>query len=133
MRPVRLPGTEKKRQKYGAKPQRIDGQHFASQREAKQWFTLKMRERIGEIRNLRPQPRFLLMAAVLGPDALDNINRPIIGMRAVGEYRADATYEERHGAEWARIVEDTKGHRTQVYLLKRRMFEAQYDMQIREV
>lgn len=44
-------------------------------------------------------------------------------------YRADFTYL----ADGQLVVEDAKGHRTEMYLLKRKWLEAEYGITVREV
>jgi hypothetical protein len=125
--------------KYGAVATVIDGHRFPSKREAKRYGELKLLERAGEIRDLRLQPRFPL--CVPGSDLT-----PI----EIGVYIADFAYEQRTvrgikprfpgrtksaslSVEWNDVIEDSKGFRTPVYRLKKRMVEAQYDIQITEV
>ena len=90
--------------KYRNVPTTIDGQWFASKREAAYWQGLKARAHNGEITNLQRQVSF-----------------PIWGVRADGErqyvceYVADFCYDE-HGV---RHVVDAKGYRgDKVYRLK---------------
>jgi hypothetical protein len=82
----------------------------------------------GEIRNLRRQVSFALQC------------RNVVGLlETVTRYTADFTYQERvrtsSGPTWAAVVEDVKpkgGLREDSYLLKKKWFEAQYGMPIRE-
>jgi hypothetical protein len=53
----------------------------------------------------------------------------------IGEYRADFRYEEltETGGRWDDTVEDVKGMKTALYRWKKKHFEAQYGIQIREI
>jgi hypothetical protein len=116
--------------KYHAKPTTIDGIRFDSQKEARRYQELKLLERAGEIRNLERQPEFDLNVV----QRSDDYNYS----KKVGVWRGDFRYEERRYTaakreRWDVIVEDVKGFKTPVYRLKKRMVEAQYGIQIREV
>ena len=126
-----------RRSKYGAKPTTVDGIRFASQREAARYSELRLLEKAGEIRGLLLQPRFELRAALTLAD-ISRERDPVL----VGYYVGDFAYEERaapRGAplalrrEWRPVVEDAKGFRTPLYRWKKKHFEAQYGIQIREV
>jgi hypothetical protein len=99
--------------KYGAIKTEIDGVIFASKREAKRYSELKLAERNGDISNLELQPKFPL----------------IVNGKKIATYIADFRYTE-HGQV---VIEDAKGFRTAVYRLKKKMVEAQYDVEIIEV
>jgi hypothetical protein len=47
-------------------------------------------------------------------------------------YRADFTYYELEGGEWFYVVEDSKGHKTEIYENKKRLMKAIYGIEIRE-
>lgn len=99
--------------KYGAKKVEQDGVVYDSKKEAKRAAVLKEWERFGIITGLRQQVDFELQ-----PGYTNNRGqkiRPII-------YRADFVYQR----EGKLIVEDTKGFRTDVYKLKKKLFEYQY-------
>jgi hypothetical protein len=100
--------------KYGARKTVVDGITFDSAREAKRYGELKLLERAGQITHLELQPKFPL----------------IVNGRKVAEYRADFSYLEIGGAS---VVEDVKGVRTPVYVLKAKLVEALYGFQVREV
>ena len=108
-----------KRSKYNAKKTTIDGITFDSKKESERYAELKLLERAGEINNLRLQPRF-----VLQPAFEKNGKR----YRKI-EYVADFAYEE--GGKT--VVEDVKGMKTDVYKIKKKMFEYAYDMELREI
>jgi len=127
------------RSKYGAKRVTVDGFNFDSKREAARYRELDLRQRAGDIRRLRLQPHYTLFVPVLHQLALRDVNAvaATTERRAVCEYVADFEYEESDrgygGVSWALVIEDAKGVRTDIYKLKRRMFESQYDIQIKEI
>jgi uncharacterized protein DUF1064 len=76
---------------------------FDSQRELKRWGELKLLERAGQIKNLQRQVQFELV--------------PKSGGFRATYYVADFVYEEKGKT----IVEDSKGFRDRVYMLKRKL------------
>lgn len=111
--------------KYRAKPVTIDGIRFASKREANRYSELRLLEKAGVIRNLELQPKFALM--------IDG--RPIL-IRSKGypngraaSFKADFAYFEDN----RRVIEDSKGVRTEAYALRRAVVEAIYGIRIDEV
>lgn len=108
--------------KYKNKKITIDGITFDSQLEANRYCELKLLFKAGEISQLRLQPEFELIPA----------------FRKNGKtyrktvYRADFMYFDKKTGKY--IVEDTKGFKTEIYKLKRKLFEHQYpDLTITEV
>ena len=99
--------------KYSAIKTEVDGFIFASKREAKRYSELKLAERNGDISNLELQPKFPL----------------IVNGKKVATYIADFRYTERGEV----VIEDSKGFRTAIYRLKKKMVEAQYGVEIIEV
>lgn len=95
-----------RRHKYNAVPTTVDGIRFASKSEATRYAELKLLERAGKIRNLALQPKFPL----------------VVNGIEVAQYWADFKYFE--GNET--VVEDRKGFETDVFKLKRKLFEAIY-------
>lgn len=76
-----------------------------------------MLERGGQISTLEQQPRY------------DFQLNGIKICRYVGDWR----YRERIGKLWGEvIVEDSKGVKTQAYVIKRKLMKAFYDIDIRE-
>lgn len=132
----------KKRSKYGGVKTTVDGITFDSKREAHRYRELKLMQQAGQIRDLRWQPRYTLFALVLASADLRDANAGAIVNRrqAVCEYIGDFEYlapdDEFAEAAWHRVVEDVKSPATrlkEVYRLKRKLFEAQYGVQIREI
>lgn len=104
--------------KYKNKKTTIDGITFASMKEAKRYQELKLLERAGVIKDLELQKEFELQ-----PSYKKN-GRTV---RKIS-YIADFCYYE----NGKYVVEDTKGCKTQVYKLKKKIFEYRYDYEIRE-
>jgi hypothetical protein len=105
-------GKSEKRNKYHAKPTTVDGIWFPSGLEANRYVELRMLERAGVIQNLRRQVSYKLS----------------IGGIEIGSYRADFVYLE-NGKE---IVEDTKGFKTDEYLMKRQLMLIIHGIEILE-
>jgi hypothetical protein len=101
--------------KYGNVPTVIDGVRFASQREARRYVALKLLQRGGRIADLELQPEFVL--AVNG--------------HKVGKYVADFRYLDLDTGR--QVVEDSKGVRTAVYKLKKKIVFALYGVDVQEV
>ncbi len=100
----------------------IDEIRFDSKLEARRYCELKLLQRANEIKNLRRQVTFELQ-----PSYRKN-NKTI---RAIN-YIADFVYYDVKKDKT--IIEDTKGFKTEVYKLKKKMFEYKYpDLEIREV
>jgi hypothetical protein len=133
---ARLVGT--KAHKYRAKRTEVDGIKFASQKEARRYQELKLLERAGDIRNLKLQPRYALCPLVIERADVRDVNLGTASVRRcpVSNYVADFEYEQSDrgygGVKWTLVVEDSKGMKTDVYRLKKRWFEAQYGVAIRE-
>lgn len=103
-----------RRHKYGARKTEVGGILFDSKKEAARYQELRLLEKAGEIHDLRLQVPFELQ-----PKFRKNGKT----WRAV-TYVADFVYLTKEGEE---VIEDVKGMRTDVYRLKRKMFEYQFD------
>lgn len=103
--------------KYHAKKTEADGVVFDSKYEAEVWNKLKMLERIGQIKDLERQKRFILQE--------EYINNKKEKIRPIS-YIADFSYIRTKDNQ--KIVMDTKSSatRTPVYLIKKKMFEYKY-------
>jgi hypothetical protein len=88
------------------------GHVFDSGREGRRWCDLKTRERLGLITNLERQVPFELHKEGV----------------VISVYVADFTYHE----DGRPVVEDAKGCRTREYLRKRKLFQREYHLAIRE-
>ena len=109
----------------GGKPIR-----FPSQREARRFDQLMLQLRAGMIRNLKLQQCYTLQAAYITPE----------GERVRGiTYRADFSYERATApdaigeAYWLPVVEDAKGKRTDVYIMKKKLMKERLGISIVEV
>lgn len=99
-----------------------DGIKFDSQKERNHYIGLKMLERAGEIRDLELQKEF-----VLQPSFKKNGKT----YRKIS-YIADFYYFSIKDNKY--IVEDTKGFKTEVYKLKKKIFEYVYkDYELKEI
>jgi hypothetical protein len=112
----------KRRNKYNAQKVRLDGLVFDSKKEAKRYGELRLMEKAGEIKYLRVHPSgFLLHCPAAGWG--------LRGDQVVCEYRPDFTYTQ----GGVMVVEDVKGIKTALYLLKKKWLNLEYGIEIREV
>lgn len=96
----------------------LDGITFASGREAKRYATLKLRERAGDIRELRLQPAF----------------KTFIAGKLFCTYHADFDYRVCATDEY--VVEDVKSSGTAkdaAYRLRKKAAELQYGFTVLEI
>ena len=100
--------------KYHAKKAEFNGIKFDSKHERDRYVELLLLERAKEIMDLKCQVKFPLIA------------RSAYGREIV--YIADFVYYE----DGKLVVEDTKGFRTDVYRLKKRLLAEKYNIVIRE-
>jgi len=98
--------------KYSNKKTMIDGITFMSKKEANRYSELKLLLRAKQISNLVLQPSFELQ---------ESFKKNGKTIRAIN-YIADFQYEENGKI----VVEDVKGVKTQVYLIKKKLFEHKY-------
>lgn len=107
--------------KYRAKRTECDGIVFASKKEAKRYWELRLLERDGTIEELQIQKRYDLHS---------------LGGVKVCSYVADFVYraKQRNLFGWNEelVVEDVKGFRTPLYRLKKKMMKAEYGITILE-
>lgn len=100
--------------KYGNKKVVVDGYTFDSKKEARRYGELKLLVRAGKIKNLELQPKFELIPTIRTEDET---------LRKVS-YIADFKYIDLESGKV--VVEDVKGFKTDVYLLKKRLFLQKY-------
>jgi hypothetical protein len=101
--------------KYGARTVALDGYRFDSQAEAARYAQLLLLLGAGAIRDLRVHPSYLLQEAFRDRDG-----RRVAAVR----YVADFAYIET--VTTVTVVEDVKGARTAVYMLKAKLFRFKY-------
>lgn len=100
----------------GKQDRTLDGILFGSIKEMKFYADLKLMERAGEIKDLKLQPMFVLQEGFINGNG-EKI-RPI-------KYIADFMFwDNKH--ERIRII-DCKGKKTDVYKLKKKMFDFVHD------
>lgn len=102
--------------KYNNTKIRVDGRLFDSKAEAARWQELQLLERAGEIKELERQVEYELIPKQKGERAV--------------KYIADFRYIDHDGKT---VVEDTKGVKTPVYILKRKLMLRVHGIRIREV
>jgi hypothetical protein len=90
--------------KYGNRRTEIDGLTFASKREARRYLDFREQQRAGLIRDLQTQTEIPI----------------VVNGVTVTRYIADFTYTR----DGARVVEDAKGAKTDVYRLKKKLLAA---------
>ena len=107
--------------KYHNKKVKYDGYTFDSIREKNYYIKLKLLEKAGKIKELELQKEFELQPSF----KLNNkTSRKIT-------YRADFTYKTTEDDKLH--VVDVKGFRTDVYRLKKKLFEYKYRIEIEEI
>ena len=117
------PPERPSRSKYGAVKTTRDGITFHSKKEADRWTVLKARQHAKEISGLMRQVPFEL--SVLPRDPL---MATTVGFQRIGTYVADFVYIE----DEARVVEDAKGVKTDMYIWKKKHMLAEHGIQIKE-
>lgn len=100
----------------------IDGHKFDSKKEGRRYTELKLMEQCGLIKNLELQKSFELQPS------FKKYNKTY---RAI-TYKADFYYYDVEREQI--VIEDTKGFRTEVYKIKKKLFEYKYpDYELREL
>lgn len=112
-RAVGISKTEPTKSKYHAQKTEVDGKTFDSKHESRDYLKLKSMEDSGIISNLQTQVSFELQPKYTTKDGRK--------IRSIS-YVADFVYE-RDGVTYA---QDSKGMKTDVYKIKRKMFEYRY-------
>lgn len=122
--------------KYGNRKTVVNGIEFDSRKEAVRYQELRLLERAGKISGLRLQERFILIPSQREASTEVYKSGPQKGRRKPGKllekecsYIADFCYTENGEI----VVEDTKGFRTEVYKIKRKLMLERYGIRIREI
>ena len=106
---------------YSSKYKNKPTNGYASIKESKRAFQLKLMQEAGQIRNLREQVSYLLIPKQEGERACS--------------YVADFVYDEYSkyaDGPWRPVVEDCKGMKTDVYRIKRKLMLFVHKIRIRE-
>ena len=100
----------------------VDGIEFDSKLEARRWQQLNLLQKAGNIKDLRRQIKFELQPSYVKNDkVIKSIN-----------YVADFVYYDLNKRGF--IIEDTKGYKTGIYKLKKKILEYKYpDLEIKEI
>lgn len=109
--------------KYHNKITEVDNIKFSSKREATRYFELKLMLKADLISDLELQPEFELQPKYIK-------NKKII--RAI-KYIADFKYKDEHGNIVIEDVKSSATFKTDVYKLKKKMFEYKYQFTITEI
>ena len=95
-------------------PKRVDGILFQSTKESRRYTELKALQQAGVIRDLEMQPKFKL---------------EVNGVH-ITTYYADFKYWDNERNQ--EVIEDSKGMRTQLYILKKRLMKALLSIEVEE-
>lgn len=124
------------RSKYGSRKQTVSGITFDSRKEARRFQELRLLEQAGQISDLRMQVKYQLIPPQRAPSFEVYKSGPNKGRRKPGKllekecsYIADFVYVQ----DGETVVEDAKGYRTDVYIIKRKLMLERYGIQIKEV
>ncbi len=121
--------------KYGNKKITVDGVTFDSKKEYLRWCELRLLERAGQIADLQRQVKYELIPAQYEEFerySTKTGNRLKNGLRCVEKecsYIADFVYQQ----DGKTVVEDTKGVKTEAYIIKRKLMLHIHGIKIREV
>ena len=108
--------------KYNSRKTVINDITFDSKKEAKRYVELKKKQDEGKITDLRLQVPFELVPSFT--IEIDGKKRKRRNIR----YIADFTYYE----NGQKVVEDVKGRKTEIYKLKKKLFEYKFKTTIKE-
>lgn len=108
--------------KYNSRKTIVDGITFDSKKEAKRYVELKRMEQEGLIQGLELQVPFELVPSFT--IMIDGKKKKRRNMK----YIADFVYYDNGN----KVVEDVKGRKTDIYKLKKKLFEYKYHMTIKE-
>jgi hypothetical protein len=108
------------RNKYYSKKVTVNGITFDSKKEANRYSELVLLERAGKIQNLERQVKFELIP-------YQRIDGKVVERGC--SYIADFVYQQ----DGKKVVEDTKGFRTQEYIIKRKLMLYLKGIRIKEV
>lgn len=111
-------GRRPMRSKYNANGRHVDGHWFASDAEAQRYEQLKEMMDQGLIDRLELQPEYKIS----------------IKNKHITTYRGDFRYAVMERGQIKNVIlEDVKGMVTDVYVIKKKMVEAEYGIEINEI
>ncbi len=113
--------------KYRNKKVILDGIEFDSRKEANRWWELKMMERAGEIQALQRQVKYVLIPAQY--DMTGGKKGKCLERECA--YYADFVYVDNRTMNL--VVEDTKGLKTDTYVIKRKLMLEKFGIRIKEI
>ena len=131
--------NRRKGSKYNNTKVVIDGQTFASRKEANRYYELKLLEKAGSIKDLATQVKFVLIPEQREPDTTGKRGGVIKGKLIERElsYIADYCYTDVKTGEM--IVEDVKGYKAtdtaayRVFVIKRKLLLYLLGIRVKEV
>lgn len=107
--------------KYHSRKATVNGIVFDSHREARRYQELLLLLRAGEITQLELQKKYTLIPAQKKPSG---------GTERACTYTADFVYKDKTGRE---IVEDSKGMKTQQYIIRRKLMLYIRGIEVKEI
>lgn len=122
--------TESKKSKYGNHKCFYNGIQFDSEREMAHYRELELLQKVGEISDLRLQVKYVLIPSQR--EVIQDMNENLIAGKVIERecsYMADFVYKDKQGNT---VVEDTKGFRTEVYKIKKKLMLYIYHIEIKE-
>lgn len=115
--------------KYNNRKITKDGMTFDSMKEYRRFKELQLLERTGKIQNLRRQVKFLLIPSQY--ESVIDLKTGKPKLRCIERecsYYADFVYV----MDGQTVIEDTKGLKTDTYVLKRKLVLQKYGIRIKE-
>lgn len=122
-----------RRNKYNNNRVVCDGHIFDSEKERDRYIVLMQKQRRGEIFSLQLQKKFLLTDAIFVDDRDRFVDRYTKGRKLYAkksEYTCDFFYYLKNGTP---VVEDVKGMRTDLYMLKKKVLAYFYGIIVKEI
>jgi len=121
------------RNKYRNEKVTYKGFVFDSKKEARRYSELLLLERAGAITDIQMQVKFVLIPTQREPDTIGKRGGIHKGKLLEREcsYVADFVYKDLKTGET--IVEDTKGMRTEAYIIKRKLMLKIHGIRIHEI
>ena len=110
----------------------LGGITFDSKLEADRWAELTMLERLGVIQNLERQKEYVLIPTQKLPTPISQPSKGGGYMKSVEKavkYVADFVYQK----DGQTVVEDTKGFKTEGYIIKRKLMLYVHGIQVMEI